>query len=107
MGPAQTEKLSTESKSVDNGGRPATGCAMLGQWKPGCLRSSPDIWLNDNKAEAISASQEVIHAVFRRNTELEAASEIGKTINAIPESWPKAGAPNVEFARCFCGLPIC
>jgi hypothetical protein len=51
-------------------------------------------------------SREVIHAVFRRNTEPEAAASenIGNTINAMPEFWPKAGASNVEFARCFLRL---
>ena len=54
----------------------------------------------------LPGSQEVIHAVFRRSTEREAAASenIGNTIDAMPEFRPKAGAPYVEFARCFLQL---
>jgi len=54
----------------------------------------------------LPGSQEVIHAVFRRSTEREAAASenIGNTIDAMPEFRPKGGAPDVEFARCFLQL---
>jgi hypothetical protein len=49
---------------------------------------------------------EVIHAFFPRDpvSETEPSRNIANSVNAVPEPGIKAGAQNVEFARCFSRL---
>jgi hypothetical protein len=54
----------------------------------------------------LPGSQDVIHAMFRRNTVRESAASrnVVNTIDAMSEFLIKAGAPNIEFAHCFLRL---
>jgi hypothetical protein len=61
--------------------------------------------LPEQSRKMLPRSQEVIHAVFRRSTERETASQkVSTAIDAMPQFRTKASASNVEFARCFLWL---